>query len=120
TTARAAARVALHRAAGRDISLLHRERRDGFKAGALAAGLVAATGEMLAVFDADFVPPPDFLRRAVPALVDPAVGMVQSRWGHLNAHASALTAAQALFLDGHFVIEHAARAASGCFFNFNG
>jgi len=120
TTALAAARVAHHRACGIDIVLLHRGGRDGYKAGALAAGLAVARGTLLAVFDADFVPPRDFLARVVGEFADPDVGMVQARWGHLNRDWSALTEAQALFLDGHFAIEHAARAGNGRFFNFNG
>jgi len=119
-----AAEVARRRAEGVPIRHLHRTDRTGFKAGALAAGLEAAKGELIAVFDADFVPGPDFLRRAVPHFADPRVGprvgMVQGRWDHLNRRWSLLTRIQALMLDGHFVIEHAARNRSGCFFNFNG
>lgn len=115
-----ARRVAFWRSRGRDVHHLHRDERKGFKAGALAAGHRRARGELIAVFDADFVPPPDFLRRAVPWLADPAVGLVQARWGHLNQDYSSLTRAQAVLLDGHFVVEHAARHAAGCFFNFNG
>ncbi|MCA9493397.1 MAG: glycosyltransferase, partial [Myxococcales bacterium] len=108
------------RAQGHDIQLVHRTDRTGFKAGALAAGLAVAKGDLVAVFDADFVPTPDFLRRLVPWFADPGVGMVQARWGHLNAEQDWLTAAQATLLDGHFVIEHTARNASGRWFNFNG
>jgi cellulose synthase/poly-beta-1,6-N-acetylglucosamine synthase-like glycosyltransferase len=115
-----AAEVARRRARGVPIHHLHRADRTGFKAGALAGGLAAAAGELIAVFDADFVPRPDFLRRAVPHFADPGVGMVQGRWDHLNRRWSLLTRIQALMLDGHFVIEHAARHRSGCFFNFNG
>ncbi len=106
--------------AGLDVIHLRRVERTGYKAGALAAGLERARGELLAVFDADFVPPPDFLRRTVPHFADPAVGMVQARWGHLNRGYSQLTRVQAILLDGHFLVEHAAREGSGCFFNFNG
>jgi cellulose synthase/poly-beta-1,6-N-acetylglucosamine synthase-like glycosyltransferase len=120
TTAIAAAAVGRLVAAGLDARLLHRDSRDGFKAGALAAGLAAARGDLLAVFDADFVPPPDFLTIAVPHFSDPGLGMVQGRWSHLNREASLLTRVQALLLDGHFVVEHTARNRSGCFFNFNG
>ena len=74
----------------------------------------------MAVFDADFVPAPDFLQRTVPFFADAKVGMVQVRWGHLNREFSILTQAQSIFLDGHFIIEHTARNRSGCFFNFNG
>lgn len=105
---------------GVDIVLLHREDRTGFKAGALAAGLARATGELVAIFDADFVPPKNFARRLVPFFADPGVGMVQSRWGHLNRDQSALTRVQSMLLDGHFVIEQTARNRSGRFFNFNG
>jgi cellulose synthase/poly-beta-1,6-N-acetylglucosamine synthase-like glycosyltransferase len=108
------------RRAGIDISYLHRDNRSGFKAGALQEGLVSAKGELVAVFDADFVPSPDFLLRSVHYFTDDDVGMVQVRWDHLNRDSSHLTQAQAIFLDGHFVIEHTARNRSGRFFNFNG
>jgi cellulose synthase/poly-beta-1,6-N-acetylglucosamine synthase-like glycosyltransferase len=109
-----------HRAEGLDIVYVHRANRKGFKAGALENGLLTARGEFVAVFDADFIPEPDFLRRTIHHFTDPGVGMVQARWGHLNRDYSALTRAQAILLDGHFVIEHAARNRSGRFFNFNG
>ncbi|MDH3786877.1 MAG: glycosyltransferase [Acidobacteriota bacterium] len=105
---------------GFDIQLLHRDDRSGFKAGALAAGLASARGEMIAIFDADFAPEPGFARALVPYFEDAEIGMVQARWGHINAHHSALTRIQSMFLDGHFVIEHTARNRSGRFFNFNG
>jgi cellulose synthase/poly-beta-1,6-N-acetylglucosamine synthase-like glycosyltransferase len=108
------------RAEGLDIAYVHRTNRAGFKAGALDNGLALAKGEFVAVFDADFVPEPDFLTRSVHFFTDPEVGMVQARWGHLNRDYSALTQAQAILLDGHFVIEHTARNRSGRFFNFNG
>lgn len=108
------------RAEGLDVRQLHRRERSGYKAGALAAGLERASGELLAIFDADFVPSPDFLRRTVPWFADPGLGMVQARWAHLNRGYSLLTRIQALLLDGHFRIEHAARHRGGCFFNFNG
>lgn len=108
------------RAVGVDIHLLHRTNRTGYKAGALAAGLAVAKGDFLAVFDADFVPTPDFLRRTVPHFADPRLGLVQGRWTHLNAGFSLLTRIQGMLLDGHFQIEHFARNRSGCFFNFNG
>jgi cellulose synthase/poly-beta-1,6-N-acetylglucosamine synthase-like glycosyltransferase len=120
TTRLAAATVLRLRAAGLDIRHFHRARRDGYKAGALAAGLLASRGELIAVFDADFVPPPDFLRRAVPRFAEPATGMVQARWGHLNRERSLLTRAQAVMIDSHFMLEHEARMRSGLFFNFNG
>ena len=105
---------------GLSIRYRHREVRTGFKAGALADGLRLASGELIAVFDADFVPPPDFLERAVGVFEDPGVGMVQARWGHVNRRYSLLTRLQALLLDGHFVLEHGGRHRGGCFFNFNG
>ncbi len=108
------------RADGLDISYVHRTNRKGFKAGALENGLALATGELVAVFDADFIPEPDFLSRSVHFFTDEGVGMVQARWGHLNRDYSVLTQAQAILLDGHFVIEHTARNRSGRFFNFNG
>ncbi len=112
--------VAEQRAAGVDIEHVHRSVRRGYKAGALADGMASATGELIAVFDADFMPKPDFALRLVHYFTDPRVGMVQARWGHLNRNHSFFTRAQALLLDGHFVIEHTARNRSGRFFNFNG
>ncbi|MEM8962696.1 MAG: cellulose synthase family protein [Acidobacteriota bacterium] len=112
--------VARYRDAGVDIHHLRRDDRSGFKAGALAAGLEAARGDLVAIFDADFVPAREFLRRSVPFFADPKVGLVQARWGHLNRDFSLLTRVQAILLDGHFVVEHTARARTGCFFNFNG
>src|SRR5262245_9999741 len=101
TCAIARATVERHRRAGRDITYIHRTNRQGFKAGALGNGLRTAKGEYVAVFDADFVPAPDFLQRTVPFFADPKVGMVQVRWGHLNREFSILTQAQSIFLDGH-------------------
>ena len=115
-----ARQVERYRQEGLPIRHLHRVDRTGFKAGALAAGQAEASGELVAIFDADFVPPADFLRRMVPHFHDPGVGMVQARWEHINRRYSLLTRIQAVFLDGHFIIEHAARARSGMFFNFNG
>ncbi len=121
TTALAEARALYHRGRGIDVRVLHRPDRSGFKAGALAWGLACTEAEFLAVFDADFQPRPDFLRRTIPALLaQPDVGMVQTRWSHLNDEYSPLTRAQALALDGHFVIEQAARNRSGLLINFNG
>ena len=120
-TARLVARlVERKRDEGFDIHHLHRRERPGFKAGALAAGLDVARGELVAVFDADFVPCPEFLRASVPHFADAEIGMVQARWGHINRDYSLLTRAQAILLDGHFVVEHTARHREGCFFNFNG
>ncbi len=109
-----------HRKRGFDIAYLPRAERKGFKAGALQEGLTVARGEFLMIFDADFVPRPEVLRRILPYFADPSVGMVQARWEHLNRDFSLLTRIQSIFLDGHFVIEHTARHRSGRFFNFNG
>ena len=116
------ARRAVRRWRDRGVAIEHRRRpaRAGFKAGALAAGLRDATGELIALFDADFMPPPDFLERVVGAFEHPRVGMAQARWGHANRGYSLLTRLQALLLDGHFVLEHGGRSRGGCFFNFNG
>jgi cellulose synthase/poly-beta-1,6-N-acetylglucosamine synthase-like glycosyltransferase len=108
------------RARGYDIELIHRTNRRGFKAGALEEGIKKATGEFVAVFDADFIPDPNFLRHTVHYFTNPKVGMVQTRWGHINRDHSLLTQVQAIMLDGHFQLEHTARNRSGRFFNFNG
>ncbi|HEY5740945.1 MAG TPA: cellulose synthase family protein [Terrimicrobiaceae bacterium] len=108
------------RAKGFDIDYRHRDDREGFKAGALAAGLNHAKGEFIFILDADFVPAPDTLRRSIDHFTDPGVGMVQMRWGHLNRDYSLLTKVQSLFLDGHLLLEQTARSRSGRFFNFNG
>jgi cellulose synthase/poly-beta-1,6-N-acetylglucosamine synthase-like glycosyltransferase len=108
------------KARGVDVSYLHRVNRQGFKAGALEHGLASATGELVAIFDADFLPPTDYLLRSVHHFTDPRVAVVQARWGHINREHSLLTRAQAIFLDGHFLVEHSARNRSGRFFNFNG
>lgn len=105
---------------GYNIFYLHRTERIGFKAGALAAGLESATGDYVAVFDADFLPPVEFLQKTIPHFMNRKVGMVQVRWGHINPDYSLLTRVQAIFLDGHFVMEQGARSRSGMFFNFNG
>lgn len=105
---------------GFPIKYLHRENRLGFKAGALDAGLKKSSGELVAVFDADFVPPPAILRQMVHYFTDPGVGMVQGRWTWINRDYSALTEVEAIMLDGHFVVEHGGRSSSGRFFNFNG
>jgi cellulose synthase/poly-beta-1,6-N-acetylglucosamine synthase-like glycosyltransferase len=94
--------------------------RGGYKAGALEAGLKTARGEFIAIFDADFIPTPDFLVRLMPHFTDAGVGMVQARWGHINRDYSLLTRIQAILLDGHFVLEHGGRNRAGRFFNFNG
>jgi cellulose synthase/poly-beta-1,6-N-acetylglucosamine synthase-like glycosyltransferase len=121
TTRLARARIAHHRARGLDIELIHRRDRRGFKAGALARGLETARGEFVAIFDADFVPSPDFLKKTVPHLIaEPRLAFVQARWGYLNPGYSALTRAQTLALDGHFIVEHLARNRNGLLVNFNG
>jgi len=121
TTTLAQARVNYYQKQGFDIVLIHRPERTGFKAGALQRGLETAAGELVAIFDADFVPDPDFLRRIIPHFQDnPRLGLVQARWSHINADYSPLTRAQALALDGHFVVEQTARQRSGLFMNFNG
>ncbi len=112
--------VSAYRARGFPIEYLHRTNRVGYKAGALQAGLETATGEIIAVFDADFVPTPDFLMRTVDFFADPSVGMVQTRWSYVNRDYSLLTEVQAMLLDAHFVLEHTARQGRGLFFNFNG
>jgi len=112
--------IAEYHAAGFPIEYIHRSNRHGYKAGALQNGLKTATGEIVAIFDADFIPPVDFLRRTVDYFADPKVGMVQTRWGYLNRHYNVLTEVQAMLLDGHFVLEHVARSGGGRFFNFNG
>lgn len=112
--------VAAKREEGIDIVYLHRENRHGYKAGALEEGLLSATGEFVAVFDADFVPQADFLERTIHFFTNEKIGMVQVRWEHINREFNLLTRAQSILLDGHFVIEHTARNRSGRFFNFNG
>jgi cellulose synthase/poly-beta-1,6-N-acetylglucosamine synthase-like glycosyltransferase len=107
-------------AQGVDIKYFHRADRTGYKAGALEAGLQSARGEFVGIFDADFIPTPDFLIRLVPHFANPKVGMVQARWGHINQDYSLLTKIQAILLDGHFILEHGGRNRGGRFFNFNG
>ncbi|HBH60387.1 MAG TPA: glycosyl transferase family 2 [Nitrospiraceae bacterium] len=105
---------------GFDISYIHRDNRAGYKGGALENGLTYAKGEYIAVFDADFVPQRDILKKTIHFFADKSVGMVQTRWSYLNRGYSFITKIQAIMLDGHFVIEHTARNWSGRFFNFNG
>lgn len=107
-------------ARGLPIEFLHRDTREGFKAGALARGLAQARGEFIAIFDADFIPSPDFLRRTIPYFAEPGVAVVQGRWSFINRRYSLLTEVQAILLDAHFVLEHGARQRAGLFFNFNG
>lgn len=113
-------RSAFYRERGFTIQYLRRTNRIGFKAGALREGLEQAHGEFIAIFDADFVPSPDILKRVLPGFSDPKVGMIQTRWGYLNRNHSLLTQVQAMMQDGHFVMEHGARSESGRLFNFNG
>ena len=108
------------RSRGYSAQLLHRTRRDGYKAGALREGVVLAEGEFIAVFDADFLPDPNFLKRCMPYFSDPSVGMVQTRWGHINEDYSLLTRAVSIGIDGHFQIEQSTRYSAGLFLNFNG
>ena len=108
------------RAAGIDITYIHRDARTGYKAGALENGLKTAKGEFITIFDVDFIPSPDILMRSVHYFTDPKVCVVQTRWEHLNRNDSLLTRSQALFLDGHFMIEHVARNRSERFMSFNG
>lgn len=103
-----------------NIDYLHRDNRQGFKAGALDYGLAKASGSLVAIFDADFIPPPGTLLKMVGYFTDPKVAMVQARWGHVNRHYSSLTELQALIVDAHFLIEQAARHYGGFFFSFNG
>lgn len=112
--------VAAWSARGFCIAHLTRSHRHGFKAGALAAGLATARGEYIAIFDADFLPAPSFLRQILPAFSAREIGMVQARWGHLNRRQNWLTRAQSLFLDAHFSVEHVVRHRARHFFNFNG
>lgn len=112
--------VADYRKQGVPIVHLRRSNRHGFKAGALKEGMEKARGEFFAIFDADFVPPPDFLRKTIPYFLNPKVGMVQVRWSHINPDYSLLTRAQSIGIDSHFSIEQGARAWSGLFLNFNG
>jgi cellulose synthase/poly-beta-1,6-N-acetylglucosamine synthase-like glycosyltransferase len=114
-------RVESLREGGLDVVYIHRVDRTGYKAGALDNGLKVAKGDLVAIFDADFLPQPDFLRAVVPHfMADPGVGMVQARWGHLNRAHSMLTRTQALMLDGHHLVENRARMAAGWLFNFSG
>ena len=102
------------------IVYLHRTNRHGYKAGALDKGLEVAKGEFVAIFDADFVPPRQWVMQVVNHFAEPEIGMVQTRWTHLNRNYSFLTQVEAILLDGHFVLEHGGRSRAGVFFNFNG
>ena len=112
--------VERYAALGHPIVYIHRTNRHGYKAGALDAGLKVAKGEFVAIFDADFVPSPDWLMKVIHHFAEPEIGMVQTRWSHMNRDYSMLTQIEAILLDGHFVLEHGARVRSGDYFNFNG
>jgi cellulose synthase/poly-beta-1,6-N-acetylglucosamine synthase-like glycosyltransferase len=121
TTPLAQRRIAYHRARGVEIELIHRHSRADFKAGALRDGMKSVKGEFIALFDADFLPPQDFLLKTVPLFLSRhRLGFIQTRWGHINNAYSSLTRAQTIALDGHFVVEQTARQRSGLFINFNG
>ncbi len=108
------------RARGIDIQWLHRTDRTGYKAGALEQGLASADGDIIAIFDADFLPEPDWLKKTVPYFQDAKLGCLQTRWGHTNREYNSLTIAQSLAIDGHFIVEQTVRSRSGLFLNFNG
>ncbi len=120
TVSIARATVAKYAALGFDIKYIHRDDRTGFKAGALEQGMKTAKGNLIAIFDADFVPRPDFLRKLIHHFTDPIVGCAQMRWSHINGTYNLLTRLQTIMLDGHFVVEQTTRNRSGNFFNFNG
>jgi cellulose synthase/poly-beta-1,6-N-acetylglucosamine synthase-like glycosyltransferase len=112
--------VERYAAMGNNITYIHRTNRSGFKAGALQNGMQQSVGEFIAVFDADFTPPADWLIKVIHHFTDPKIGMVQTRWTHINRNYSFLTEVEAIMLDGHFVLEHGGRSRAGVFFNFNG
>jgi cellulose synthase/poly-beta-1,6-N-acetylglucosamine synthase-like glycosyltransferase len=120
TQAIASSAVARYAEQGFDIHYLHRQDREGYKAGALDAGLRVAKGEFILIFDADFIAPSEILEKTLGHFDDAGVGMVQVRWGHINRDYSLLTQVQSVLLDGHFILEHGGRNRSGRFFNFNG
>jgi cellulose synthase/poly-beta-1,6-N-acetylglucosamine synthase-like glycosyltransferase len=120
TTALIEQQIELYQRAGINIQHHHRSQRTGYKAGALAAGLGSATGEFIAIFDADFIPSADFLQKTLPAFREPKVAFVQTRWGHVNREYSLLTMLQSLAIDAHFMVEQYARYLAGYWFNFNG
>ncbi len=109
-----------YKARGVNIELIHRVDRKGYKAGALQNALRTATGELIAIFDADFVPKPDWLKRTVPSFQNTQLGCLQTRWGHTNQRYNSLTQAEAMGIDGHFIIEQTVRSKNGFFLNFNG
>lgn len=112
--------VAEYKARGVNIEMIHRVDRTGYKAGALENGCRSASGELIAIFDADFVPKSDWLKRTVPAFQNPKLGCLQTRWGHTNQQYNSLTRAEAMGIDGHFIIEQTVRSKNGFFLNFNG
>ena len=120
TTGIVAQKVAELRQRGFDITHIQRLNRQGYKAGALQNGIRLANGEFIVIFDADFVPQPELLQQTIHYFTDPNVGMLQTRWGHINEPYSLLTRVQSILLDAHFLIEQTARSRSGRFFNFNG
>ncbi|MGB3592066.1 MAG: cellulose synthase family protein [Nonlabens sp.] len=120
TVASTASHISRLAALGLDIKHITRSDRTGFKAGALKEGLKTAKGEVIAIFDADFLPKPDWLKKTVPYFTDPEIGVVQTRWGHLNRDFSILTQVQAFALDAHFTLEQVGRNSKGHFINFNG
>lgn len=115
-----AAKLTVYQKQGINIRYVRRPERKGFKAGALAYGLEKAKGEFIAIFDADFLPSQDFLKKTIPHFVNEKIGVVQTRWGHINKDYSLLTRLQAFGLDGHFTIEQGGRSHAGSFINFNG
>jgi len=120
TVALSRALVEEHKSKGINIEWIHRTNRQGYKAGALAEGFKSATGELIAIFDADFVPKPDWLLKTVPLFENPRLGCLQTRWGHTNRNYNSLTQAEALAIDGHFIVEQAVRSQNDFFLNFNG
>jgi cellulose synthase/poly-beta-1,6-N-acetylglucosamine synthase-like glycosyltransferase len=121
TTDMACQRVQHYRELGYQMEMFHRTNRTGYKAGALSAATAQTDAEFIVIFDADFVPQPDYLRKVLPYFNnDPQIGLVQARWGHLNRDENLLTRAQALFLDGHQVVEQVSRSRSSLLLNFNG
>jgi cellulose synthase/poly-beta-1,6-N-acetylglucosamine synthase-like glycosyltransferase len=109
-----------YKSRGSNIEWLHRTKRKGYKAGALDEGLSSATGDLIAIFDADFVPKPDFLKKTVPLFQNSELGCLQTRWGHTNRKYNSLTLAEAMAIDGHFIVEQTARSRNDLFLNFNG
>lgn len=112
--------VQKYRSRGFDIEWLHRTDRKGYKAGALSEGLNSTTGQLIAIFDADFVPKPDWLHKTVPLFQNRKLGCLQTRWGHTNRKYNSLTQAEAMAIDGHFIIEQTARSQNDLFLSFNG